>query len=119
MKALLVMLVVVLGVTMTAPALAQEGDTCVHDIATIAALRECVRHAVEEGHIDKQAIAQSLLAKLDDAQGALDQGQIDNAIDALNAFVRNVQAQSGKHIVVEHASHLIEHAQLVIAALSG
>jgi hypothetical protein len=36
----------------------------------------------------------------------------------LQAFIQNVEAQAGKHIVAEHAGHLVEHATMVIAALS-
>ncbi len=119
MKVFLVILVIGWGMMLTAPALAQADDACAHDVATIEALRECVNHALAHGFIDSVGIARSLLSQLDDAQAALDQGDISGAIDALNAFINHVQALAGKHIVAEHASHLIEHAQLVINSLSG
>jgi hypothetical protein len=37
----------------------------------------------------------------------------------LEAFVREVRAQAGKHILQEHAQHLLLHAQMVIQALGG
>ena len=119
MKTVFVVLITLLFAAAVAPAMAHEGDTCAHDTPTIEALRDCVVHAQEHGHIDNQGITQSLLALLDAAQAALDQGQTSAAIDALNAFIHLVEAQSGKHIVAEHASHLVEHAQLVIDALGG
>jgi predicted negative regulator of RcsB-dependent stress response len=76
-----------------------------------------VYHALEAGHIDSQGIARSLLAKLDAAQAALDQGQTSTALNQLNAVIREVEAQSAKHINAEHAGHLVEHAQNVVGAL--
>jgi hypothetical protein len=70
-----------------------------------------------EGHITNEGIVQSLLAKLNRAQNAYDRGQINAAINALNAFINEVQAQGGIHIVTPHDQHLIEHAQHVIHAL--
>lgn len=87
--------------------------------ATIAALRTCVQHAVDEGHIDNPGIANSLFAKLDAAQRALDRGNTRGAIHQLEAFIHHVEAQSGKHIEAEHAQHMIHHAHLVIEALGS
>ena len=91
---------------------------CSHD-GTVQALRECVEHAAAEGHIDNPGITRSLLAKLDAAEAAIDRGQSSAAINKLEAFIREVEAQAGKHIVAEHAQHLVEHAELVIQALGG
>lgn len=90
-----------------------------HDGSTIASLKECVLHAYHEGHITSRGIAISLVVKLDVAQWALDRGYVGFAINRLNSFIREVQAQSGKHIHADHAMHMIEHAQRVIAALRG
>lgn len=100
------------------PARAQAMDECPH-APTIASLRTCVQHAADHGHIDNRGIAISLIAKLDAAQAALDRGQADVAIKGLEAFVRELDAQTGKHIVAEHAAHLRMHAKDVIAALGG
>ena len=119
-KIWIIALIIVLAASLTTGlAAAHEGDGCTHDVATIMALQDCVQHAVQEGHITSQAIAQSLSAKLDAAQAAVDQGQPSTAINLLYAFINQVQAQSGKAIVAEHASHLIAHAQLIIDALGG
>ncbi|HEX9133911.1 MAG TPA: hypothetical protein VF844_16590 [Ktedonobacteraceae bacterium] len=97
---------------------AQATDDCVHT-PTIASLEACVEHAAQQGFIDNQGITNSLLAKLDAAQAALDRGQTSVAINTLQAFINEVQAQAGKHIVQPHAGHLIERAQLVIQALKN
>ena len=100
------------------PASAAVMDDCSH-AATIPSLRTCVQHALDHGHIDSRGIARSLLAKLDAAQTALDRGQTSVAVRKLEAFVRQVDAQTGKHIGAEHAAHLRMHAEAVIAALGG
>ncbi|MDQ2907218.1 MAG: hypothetical protein M3Y81_27240, partial [Chloroflexota bacterium] len=61
----------------------------------------------------------SLFAKLDSAENALRHGHASRAITMLNAFISEVRAQSGKHIVPMHAMHLVMHAQLVIDALKS
>ena len=109
----IVLTLVVFSLIAPAPARAQTMDDCVHD-ATIQSLRTCVQHAAEHGHIDNSGVTHSLLAKLDAAQKAQDRSQNAVAIDILEAFVREVRAQSGKHIVQEHAEHLLMHAQAVI-----
>jgi hypothetical protein len=119
MKRLLISLALVtLSLIAVRPALAQSDDGCTHNVATVASLWDCVHHAAHEGHIDNRGVTQSLLAKLEAAQAAVERGQSTVAINALQAFIREVQAQAGNHIVTEHAGHLVEHAQLVIQALS-
>jgi predicted negative regulator of RcsB-dependent stress response len=97
---------------------AQTTDECVHQ-PTIASLEACVQHAADQGFIDNQGIANSLLAKLDAAQAAFDRGQTEVAIKNLEAFIHEVQAQAGKHIDQMHAEHLVMHAQMVIQALKN
>jgi hypothetical protein len=116
----LLMFVTLVGVGLLAPgtAHAQTSDECVH-APTISSLRTCVQHAADEGFIDNQGVTNSLLAQLDAAQAALDHGQTGAAINLLNAFIHEVQAQAGKHIEQEHAQHLVLHAQMVIQALKN
>ena len=116
---LLFLIVTTLALLAVSPVLAQEDMGCTHDDPTIAALRECVVHAREMGHIDSDQVAQSLLKKLDKAQASLDDGKGSNAIGKLEGFIEEVQEQAGEHIDPIHAEHLIEHAQMVIAALGG
>jgi hypothetical protein len=90
---------------------------CVH-APTIQSLRECVQQASMQGLITNQGITQSLLAKLDAAQAAVDRNQPDVAVKLLEAFIGEAEAQAGQHINAEHAQHLVEHAKLVIQALN-
>ncbi len=70
-----------------------------------------------EGKIDNQGIFDSLTKKLEGAQAALDKGQTNAAINKLEAFINEVEAQSGKHITADAASLLIADARWVIAHL--
>lgn len=118
MKILYVLLVVMICIAAFSPVAAE--DMCPgHEGNTVASLAECVTHAAGEGHITNAGIVQSLLAKLDAAQAAVDGGRPSVAVNVLNAFIREVQAQSDKSIHREHAGHMIEHARRVIATLSS
>jgi hypothetical protein len=102
-----------------APVLAAEAMTCDHTGTTIASLHDCVMHAYDMGHITNKGVANSLMSRLDAAQAALDRGKAGVAINQLRAFTNEVNAQAGKHIVADHAPHLVEHARNVITALGG
>lgn len=120
MKSLFIALtMVVLSLIAARPVLAQAEDTCPHDTPTVQSLRVCVQHASDHGFIDNPGVVQSLLAKLNAAQGAVDRDQPLVAVNILKAFVREVKAQSGQHIDSTHAEHLLEHVQLVLQALGG
>lgn len=116
-RKLIPLLVVALSLLFSGRALAADMEMCA--TPTIPALQMCVAHATEMGAIDNSGVAQSLVAKLDAAQAALDRGQPAVAINNLNALIQEVRAQSGQHIEAEHATHLITHTQHVIDALSG
>ena len=73
---------------------------------------------LNQGHVS-EGVAQSLFAKLDAAQAAVDRGQPALAIDILQAFVQQVEAQAGKSIEADHAMHMVHHAEMVIEALAG
>ena len=100
-----------------APVSAEEMECPGHGMNTVQGLTMCVEHAVSMGAITDQGVATSLLAKLSAAQSAVDRGQPAVAARILQAFINEVQAQSGIHIDAEHAAHMIMHAQAVIAAL--
>ena len=51
------------------------------------------------GCIDNEGVANALTSKLSAAQDALGRGDIQTAINILTAFKKQLQAQSGKHIV--------------------
>jgi hypothetical protein len=118
-KLLLVVIVAILALAAVTPAFAEEEHICDHDGATIESLHHCVEHAAEMGHITKRGIVKSLLAKLNAAQAAYDSGDTAGALNYLNDFNNQVNAQTGKSIDAEHAGHLIEHAGNVIDALSA
>jgi hypothetical protein len=50
------------------------------------------------GCIDNSGISGTLISKLTQAQGFIDAGQINNAVNTLTALLNQLQAQSGKHI---------------------
>jgi ELWxxDGT repeat protein len=60
---------------------------------------------------------QSLKAKLQAALRALERDQIAMAASLLQAFINEVQAQSGKKITEADAAALIEHARRIIESL--
>jgi diketogulonate reductase-like aldo/keto reductase len=82
--------------------------------ATIQSLTSSVSRFLAEGKIDNTGIANSLTKKLQNAQKSLDKGQLKTAVNQLNAFINEVQAQSGKHIAADAAALLIEDAQWII-----
>ncbi len=117
MKWLLVFVTVcVVSLLVALPALA---ETMPCDQTTVQSLADCVQHAAEMGHIANAGLVTSLLAKTTAAQAAVDRGDNGAAVQILQAFVLQVQAQAGQHIDAEHAAHMLMHAQSVIAALRG
>lgn len=114
-----VVLLALLITTLAVPAFASDEHMCSHDMNTVESLHHCVNHALEMGHITNAGVGNALLAKLNGAQAAVDRGQPAVAVNKLNAFINQVQAQSGVHIDAEHADHMIMHAQMVIAALAS
>jgi hypothetical protein len=83
-------------------------------IATSKSLVSSVNSFFAEGLIDNGGIQNSLLKKIGNAQKDIDKGNLDTAINKLEAFINEVQAQSGNHITVEAADLLIADAQWVI-----
>jgi hypothetical protein len=113
------MLLLAVGFNLFAPSSASAqvmADDCMHS-ATIDSLEMCVKHAEEQGHINSQNVAHTLLVKLDRAEDALANGHTGTAIWWLKAFIHEVKTQSGKHIVPMHAMHLVMHAEMVIQAI--
>ena len=120
-KTTFVFLIMALSFMAVSSVLGQDSEmSCPgHGGTTIASLRECVTHALSDGHITNQGVANSLFAKLDAAQAASDRGQVSVAVNKLGSFINEVLAQAGKHIHAEHALHMIEHTQRIITALGG
>jgi DNA-binding beta-propeller fold protein YncE len=85
--------------------------------ATIGSTSAVIDSFLQSGAIDNAGTANSLKAKLDDAQKKIDQGNIKAAENILQAFINEVEAQSGKHITTEVAEILITDARYVIEHL--
>jgi len=64
-----------------------------------------------EERIDHRGIANSLTSKLENALEALEDGDFETFTNILNAFINNVEAQSGKKIDEDYADTLIGWAQ--------
>lgn len=84
---------------------------------TLDTLPMCITHQWENGHISNNGVYNSLLAKADAAIEAHNRGQNNVAINILNAFIHEVNAQSSNKITNEAANHMIMHAQTVITNL--
>ena len=84
---------------------------------TIDELRTETEDLGFEREIDNKGIVKSLLAKLNVAQKLVENGKIDQAKKILNAFINEVQAQSGKHITPQAADILIESAKYILSHL--
>ena len=111
-----VCLLVLLALVVAAPARAQAMGHDPHP-STLAGLRLMVEHAHHHGHITNDGVAQSLLAKVNAAQAAVNRSQPAVAAAILQAFIREVEAQAGRHIVSDHADHLVMHTRGVSAVL--
>jgi hypothetical protein len=70
------------------------------------------------GWIDNHGIVNSLDAKLDNAKKHLEKGKTTPAINVLQAFVNEVEAQKDKHVTSEAYALLKYNAEYLIAKLS-
>ena len=77
-----------------------------------------LRFAVEDADL-AHGTESSLLAKLDAAAKQLAKGNTDTALQQLEAFLREVHAQSGKAIDDDVADELTEMAEALIELLSA
>jgi hypothetical protein len=106
---------IALSLSFVSRAQASEEMDC--DNATVEPLYICVQHAADMGHISNAGVANSLLAKVDAAAGAVARQKANAAVRVLEAFVNEVEAQSGIHIDELHAEHMVMHAEKIIDAL--
>ena len=93
---------------------AYQLNTILAPSKTIQSLIEEVEAAFAEGKIAKAGIYNSLIAKLESAQAAVERGQTKTALNILEAFINQEIAQSGKHIHPDVADSLIAGAQDLI-----
>ncbi len=75
--------------------------------------------AFDLGWIDNQGIVNSLDVKLDNAKQHLEKGQTTPAINDLQAFVNELEAQKDKHVSSEAYALLKYNAEYLIQKLSG
>ena len=74
--------------------------------------------AFARGWIDNQGIVNSLDAKLDNVKKHLEKQKTKQAINVLNAFINQVEAQNGKHLTSEAYALLKFNAKFLIEQLS-
>ncbi|MFC1569053.1 hypothetical protein ACFL4L_02355 [bacterium] len=77
----------------------------------ISNLIEYINTQSDEGNIDNPGIANSLIAKLETAQKQLKDEKPKQAVNALNAFLNELDAQQGKHISDEVYRYLKEKVE--------
>lgn len=91
-----------------------SAEVTFHLGATITSTRSDLQRMCHLGWVKNPGICRSLEAKLNAAQGALDRGQTETAINVLEAFLHEVEAQRGKHIAQQGADMLAASARYVI-----
>jgi hypothetical protein len=84
--------------TGTSGALTHSASVTVNVQTTIAGIKNVINSDLKLGAIDSSGVATALDAKLAVAQSALDAGQTQTEINALQALLSQLNAQSGKHI---------------------
>ena len=85
-------------------------------IDSLTGLVQMVRTLVEEGVIDSQ-MENSLVSKVENAEKSTTKDNICAAVDQLEAFKSQVQAQNGKKISVEAAALLLNYTDNIISQL--
>jgi hypothetical protein len=81
---------------------------------TSSELKTSTQAASDLNWIDNKGVLNSLMQKLENAEAAFARGQDDSAVNMLNAFINEINAQRGKHIKAEAADMLISDAQAFI-----
>lgn len=92
---------------------ATETDTAIVTVQTPAEATQDLISDVEDLNLPG-GTENSLVSKLENAIKSLDKGQENAAINQLNAFINQVEAQKGKKITDEEADQLIAIAQWII-----
>lgn len=91
-----------------------DSDGCIDTLAGLSQVLETLPDEVLSTETKN-----SLVSKVDNAQKSADKEVINAAINQLEAFINEVEAQKGKKISEEVANMLIEYAQNIIAQLGG
>jgi hypothetical protein len=98
------------------------GNTASHPvsfrvIANVGSLIAAVNVFVGDGRIDDSNTPNGLLAKLNDAQDAIDKGKNNVGINKLREFIDQVNGRTGRSIAPDAAQVLVTDAQYVIGTL--
>jgi uncharacterized repeat protein (TIGR01451 family) len=98
------------------------GNTASHPvnfqvIATVGSLITTVNVFTADGRISDSNTANGLLAKLNDAQDAIDKGKNNVAVNKLREFIDQVNGRAGRSIAPDAAQLLVTDAQYVIVTL--
>jgi len=91
----------------------QESEVSLDDLIAY------IRQAFEEGKITNKGIANSLIAKLETAGKHLEKGKPKQAVNVLNAFLNELEAQHEKHIAGEVYDYLKENVTALITRLGS
>jgi hypothetical protein len=83
-------------------------------IVTPDSIKDDVTQLLQSGAIDNGGIANSLLAKLNAAAKARERGDCAGANQIYQAFISELQAQSGKHVAPTAVQIMIADAQYLI-----
>jgi hypothetical protein len=100
----------------------QAGNAASHPvnfqvIATVGSLITTVNGFVADGRINDSNTANGLLAKLNDAQDAIDKGKNNVAVNKLREFIDQANGRAGRSITPDAAQLLVTDAQYVIGTL--
>lgn len=87
------------------------------DISLIEMLIDDVDESYQNGWVDNQGIANSLNQKLENAKKQLEKGKTKQAVNILNAFINEVEAQKDKHLTSEVYVLLKYNAEYLIQRL--
>lgn len=83
-------------------------------IATMEGLIELINQFLNSGDIDNSGIANSLISKVSNALDAKNSGNEQASDNIMQAFINQVEAQSGKHISTYAVAILINAATYII-----
>lgn len=120
---LLIGLLLILGVVLTGsftPLAAQEacgGTSFASPQSCIAALEAEINMAAMNGGIDNEGIVNSLMEKLEQAYDSVMAGDLHRAMNHTMAFMNEVMAQAGKHIMEDVAMELMNGAEMLMMLL--
>ena len=91
----------------------------VPDPVTFESTAQDIADGLAADEIDNSGIANALLAKLEAAMEATERGQPATAIEILEAFAHEVEAQAGQHLSPDMADLLLDDALSLAESLAS